>query len=62
MNILFEKKKLTSHEMKRIQSKSHQIGTYNINKMSLPCSDDKRYIIDYRIKILVYGHKAVKVI
>ena len=26
-----------THEMKRIQSKSHQIRTYGINKISLSC-------------------------
>ena len=30
--------------MNRIQSKYHRIGTYEINKMSLSCLDDKIYI------------------
>ena len=30
--------------MNRIQSKDHRIGTYEINKMSLPCIDDQTYI------------------
>ena len=30
--------------MNRIQSKNHRIGTYEINKISLPCFDDKIYI------------------
>ena len=29
--------------MNRIQSKDHRVGTYEINKMSLPCFDDKIY-------------------
>ena len=29
--------------MNRIQSKDHRIGTYEINKISLPCIDDKTY-------------------
>ena len=56
IDILFEKK-YTRHGMKRIQSKSHQIGTYNINKRSLSCFDDKMYILDDGIKNLAYGHK-----
>ena len=30
--------------MSRIQSKYHRIGTYEINKISLFCFDDKIYI------------------
>ena len=30
--------------MNRIQSKDHRIGTYEINKISLSCFDDKTYI------------------
>ena len=32
------------HTMNRIQSKDHRIGTYEINKISLSCFDDKIYI------------------
>ena len=32
------------HSMNRIQSKDHRIGTYEINKISLFCYDDKIYI------------------
>ena len=32
--------------MKRIQSKLHKIGTYNVCKISLSCFDDKIYILD----------------
>ena len=30
--------------MNRIQSKNRRIGTYETNKISLPCFDDKIYI------------------
>ena len=30
--------------MKRIQAKKHKIGTYEIDKTSLSCFDDKRYV------------------
>ena len=32
--------------MNRIQSKNHKIGTYEVNKISLPCFDDKIYILN----------------
>ena len=31
--------------MKRIQSKKHKLGTYGIDKISLSCFDDKRYVL-----------------
>ena len=34
------------HTMKTIRSKNHQLGSYELNKMSLSCLDDKRYILD----------------
>ena len=37
-------KKSLRHLMNRIQSKDHKIGTYEINKISLSCFDDKIYI------------------
>ena len=41
--VLFNKK-VVRHKMKRIQNVLHQIGTYDINKISLSCFDDKIYI------------------
>ena len=48
------------HKTKRIQSKLHRIGTYNVCKISLFCFYDKRYIFDNSINILAYLHKDVK--
>ena len=45
--------------MKRIQSELHRIGTYDINKISLSCFDDKRYVLDDGINTLAYGHKDI---
>ena len=45
--------------MKRIQSKLHSGRTYEINKISLSCSDDKRYVLDDGINTLPYGHKDI---
>ena len=43
--------------MKRIQSKKHKLGTYEIDKISLSCFDDKRYVLDDGIRTLAYFHK-----
>ena len=45
--------------MKRIQSELHQIGTYDLNKISLSCFDDKRYVLDDEINTLTYFHKDI---
>ena len=43
--------------MKRSQAKKHKIGTYEINKISLSCFDDKTYVLDDEIHRLTYFHK-----
>ena len=43
IDVLFNKK-IVRHNMKRIQSKRHRLGTYDVFKISLSCFDDKRYI------------------
>ena len=43
--------------MKRTQAKKHKIGTYEINKISLSCFDDKRFILDDGIHTLAYFHR-----
>ena len=55
-DVLFNQK-IIRHKMKRIQSKTHKLGTYEINKISLSCFDDKRYVLDDRIRTLAYFHK-----
>ena len=44
------------HKMKTIRSQNHQLGSYEINKVSLSCFDDKRYIHDNGITSYAYGH------
>ena len=56
---LFDKK-VIRHKMKRIQGKKHKIGTYEINKTSLSCFDDKRFVLDDGIHTLAYFHKDLK--
>ena len=55
-DVLFNEK-FIRHKMKRIQSKKHKIGTYEIEKMSLLCFDDKRYVLDDGIRTLAYFDK-----
>ena len=46
------------HKMNTIRSDHHQISSYQINKTSLSCYDDKRYILDDGIS-LAYGHFSI---
>ena len=43
--------------MKRIQSKLHKVGTYNLCKVSISCFDDKRYVLGDGINSLAYFHE-----
>ena len=55
-DVLFNEK-IIKHKLKRIQAKNHKIGTYEIDKISLSCFDDKRQVLDDRIHTLGYFHK-----
>ena len=57
-DLLFNKK-MIRHNMKRIQSKLHKIGTYNFCKISLSCFDDKRYELDDGVNSLAYFHIGI---
>ena len=52
--------KVVRHNMKRIQSKLHEICTYDVFKISLSCFDNKRYVLDYRVNKLPYFHKDIR--
>ena len=53
--VLFNKKVLR-HKMKRILSEKQNIGSYLLNKVSLSCYDDKKFILNDGINSLAYGH------
>ena len=55
---LFNKEQMM-HKMKTIRSENHQLGSYEINKVSLSCFDDKRYIHDDGMTSYAYGHKNI---
>ena len=48
------------HKLKTIRSQRHQLGSYEINKVSLSCFDDKRYIHDNGISSYAYGHYKIE--
>ena len=58
-DVLFNKK-VIRHKMERIKAKKHKIGIYEIDKISLLCFDDKRFVLDDGVKSLAYFHKDCK--
>ena len=51
--------KIMHHSMKSIRSDNHQMSSYHLNKISLSCYDDKRYILDDGITSLAYGWRGL---
>ena len=58
VDVLFNKK-VIRHKMKRIQSKIHEIGIYDLSKISLSCFDDKRHVLDDGINTLAYFNNGI---
>ena len=58
VDVLFNRR-VMRHRMKRIQSKLHRIGTYEVYKIYLSCFDEKRYILDDDINSLAYFHNDI---
>ena len=57
-DVLFNKK-VIRRKMKRMQSNLHNVGTYDVNKISLSCFDDKRYILSDGTNTLAYFDKDI---
>ena len=53
-DVLFNKKQMC-HTMRLIKSEKHQIGSYVVDKISLSCFDDKRYIHENGVISYAYG-------
>ena len=53
------RKKMLRHTMRGIKSKDHNLGTYEINKISLSCFNDKCYILKNGIYTSAYEHKGI---
>ena len=58
VDVLFSRV-LVRQNMKRIESRLHRTGTYDVWKTSLSYFDDKRYILDDGVSSLAYFHKNV---
>ena len=56
----FFNNKQMHNTMKTIRSQNHQLGSYEINKVSLSCFDDKRYILKDGKTSYAYGHCNIK--
>ena len=56
---LFNNKQMY-HKMKTIRSQNHELSSYEINKVSLSCFDNKRYILEDGKTSYAYGHKNIK--
>ena len=48
--------KCLRHSINRIQSKNHKTGTYEIDKISLSCFDDKTYILNNGFSGVALGY------
>ena len=46
--------------MRRIQSRKYKLGIHEINKISLSCFDDKRFVLNDGIHTLAYFHKDLR--
>ena len=51
---------IVKHKMKTFRSDHHVVSSYEINKTSLSCFDDKRYILDDGITSYAYGHVKIE--
>ena len=56
--VLFNNEQM-HHTMKTIRSNNHQLGSYEINKVSLSCFDDKRYIHNNGLTSYAYSHYKI---
>ena len=48
---------LFNEKVKRIQGKKHKLGTYEIDKISWSCFNNKIYVLDDGIHTLAYFYK-----
>ena len=57
---VIKKKDRMRHKMNTIRSTKHVIGTYQIQKVTLSCFDDKRYLLDDGITSYAYGNMKIE--
>ena len=51
---------IKSHDFHTIRSICHKLHTFHCNNISLNAYDNKRYILNYGISSLAYGHYKIK--
>ena len=51
-------KKILRHNTRRVLDTNHKMGTYQINKLSLSCFGDKRFVLNDGIYTLAYFIKT----
>ena len=56
--VLFNNKQMY-HTMKTIRSNKHKLGSFELNKISLSCFDDKRFIHQNGTRSYAYGHYKI---
>jgi hypothetical protein len=56
--VIREKEQLR-HNMNTMRSVKHQIGTYEMRKVTLSCFDDKRHLLDDGVTSYAYGNKNI---
>ena len=59
MSNVFLSNTFYNHLIRGIKAKNHNLGSYETNKRSLSCFDDKGYILKNGINTLTYGYKAI---
>ena len=48
------------HSMNVIRSNCHEVGTYNLKKITLSAFDDKRFLYTDGVRSLAYGHVRIR--
>ena len=56
--VLFNNKQM-HHTIKTIRSNNHQLGSFELDKISLSCFDDKRFVHQNGITSYAYGHYKI---
>jgi ribosomal protein L31E len=56
--VIREKEQL-QHNMNTMRSVKHQVGTYEMRKVTLSCFDDKGHLLNDGITSYAYGHKKI---
>ena len=59
LKTLYSIKNSQTQNEKNLKQK-HKLGTYEINKISLSCFDDKRFVLNDDIHTLAYVHRELR--